>query len=116
VAVIRPAVEVWARTGTTLVGSGALAALGMGAGPSTAAAYPRADPPGRAPAMGLDVPPPAGGAPLHVAGNPIKLSASPDPPAARWPRLGEHTDEILAQDLGLDAAAREALRAAGVIA
>ena len=52
---------------------------------------------------------------VHVGGNPIKLSGSPDPPAARWPRLGEHTDEILARDLGLDAAARDGLRAAGVI-
>ena len=26
--------------------------------------------------------------------------AAPSPPARRWPRLGEHTDEILARDLG----------------
>ena len=45
--------------------------------------------------MVLEVPRPDGGAPLHVAGNPIKLSGSPEPAAQRWPRLGEHTDEIL---------------------
>jgi len=52
---------------------------------------------------------------LHVAGNPIKLSGSPEPAAQRWPRLGEHTDEILASDLALGAADRAALREAGVI-
>jgi formyl-CoA transferase len=115
-AVIRPAVEDWARTRTKLEASRALAEQGIVAGPSNDAADLRADPHVRDHALVLDGPRPEGGAPLHVAGNPIKLSASPDPPAARWPRLGEHTDEILAQDLGLDAAAREALRAAGVIA
>jgi formyl-CoA transferase len=115
-AVIRPAVEDWARTRTKLEASRALAEQGIVAGPSNDAADLRADPHVRDHGMLLEVPRPDGGAPLHVAGNPIKLSASPDPPAARWPRLGEHTDEILAQDLGLDAAAREALRADGVIA
>ena len=47
-----------------------------------------------------------------MAGNPIKLSGSPDPPALRWPRLGEHTDEILARDLGLTEGERSGLRAA----
>jgi crotonobetainyl-CoA:carnitine CoA-transferase CaiB-like acyl-CoA transferase len=40
---------------------------------------------------------------------------APEPAAQRWPRLGEHTDEILASDLALDAADRAALREAGVI-
>jgi formyl-CoA transferase len=65
--------------------------------------------------MVLEVPRPDGGPPIHVAGNPIKLSGSPDPPPSRWPRLGEHTDEILARDLGLAEGERSALRAAGVI-
>jgi crotonobetainyl-CoA:carnitine CoA-transferase CaiB-like acyl-CoA transferase len=58
---------------------------------------------------------PDGGAPLHVAGNPIKLSGSSEPAENRWPLLGEHTDEILIRDLDLAAAERAALREAGVI-
>ncbi len=37
-------------------------------------------------------------------------------PETRVPWLGEHTDEVLAAELGLDADALAALRAEGVIA
>ena len=42
---------------------------------------------------------------------------SETPGAVRWvgPRLGEHTEEVLREGLGLDAAAIEALRARGVV-
>jgi formyl-CoA transferase len=115
-AVVRPAVEAWARAQTKLEASRALAECGIVAGPSNDAADLRADPHVRDHAMVLEVPRPDGGDPIHVAGNPIKLSDSPDPPARRWPRLGEHTDEVLSGDLGLDASALAALRDAGVIA
>jgi formyl-CoA transferase len=36
-------------------------------------------------------------------------------PETRVPWLGEHTDEVLAAELGLDPERLEALRAAGVI-
>jgi formyl-CoA transferase len=65
--------------------------------------------------MVIEVPRPDGGPPLHVAGNPIKLSGSDEPRAQRWPRLGEHTDEILIRDLDLSASERAALREAGAI-
>jgi formyl-CoA transferase len=54
------------------------------------------------------------GTPLAVPAVTPKLSATPG--GTRWlgPRLGEHTDEVLAA-LGLDAAAREQLRADGAI-
>ena len=113
--VIRPAVEAWASQRTKLEASRALAERGIVAGPSNDAADLRADPHVRAHGMVIEVPRPDGGAPLHVAGNPIKLSGSDEPEAQRWPRLGEHTDEILARDLGLGAADRAALRESGVI-
>ncbi|MBI3969285.1 MAG: CoA transferase [Chloroflexi bacterium] len=52
---------------------------------------------------------------LKVAGNPVKLSELPTPPAELPPRLGEHTDEVLRDLLGFDAARVAALRAEGVI-
>jgi formyl-CoA transferase len=53
--------------------------------------------------------------PVLVPGNPVKLSKVAEGPETRVPWLGEHTDEVLAAELGLDPAHLEALRAAGVI-
>jgi formyl-CoA transferase len=47
-------------------------------------------------------------------GNPIKLSDSPSD-VARSPLLGEHTDEIMSEVLGFDAAAIAAAREEGAI-
>jgi crotonobetainyl-CoA:carnitine CoA-transferase CaiB-like acyl-CoA transferase len=113
--VIRPAVEAWARERTKLEASRVLAEQGIVAGPSNDAADLLRDPHVRAHGMVIEVPRPDGGAPLHVAGNPIKLSGSAETLAQRWPRLGEHTDEILTRDLALSASERTALREAGVI-
>ncbi len=113
--VIRPAVEDWARGRTKLEASRALAEQGIVAGPSYDADDLLSDSHVQAHAMVLEVPRPGGGSPIRVAGNPIKLSHSADPPARRWPRLGEHTDEILAHDLELAEAERRSLREAGVI-
>ena len=54
--------------------------------------------------------------PVLVPGNPVKLSAVAEGPEARVPWLGEHTDAVLAEELGLDPARLAALRAAGAIA
>ena len=50
-----------------------------------------------------------------VVGNPIKLSGTPEAPDRRWPTLGQHTHEILQQDLGLGEAELQALEESGVI-
>jgi crotonobetainyl-CoA:carnitine CoA-transferase CaiB-like acyl-CoA transferase len=47
-------------------------------------------------------------------GDPIRMSNAPAPPAARPPRLGEHTREILQRMLGLADEAIDALHAKGV--
>jgi formyl-CoA transferase len=48
-------------------------------------------------------------------GNPVKLSRVSEGPIAPYPRLGEHTDVLLRETLGLDDAALAALRARDVI-
>ncbi len=53
--------------------------------------------------------------PITVAGLPIKLSATPGKVAARAPRLGEHTDAVLAEWLSLPPDAITRLRADGII-
>lgn len=57
--------------------------------------------------------PQAGRAP--TVGSPFKLSGTPVQLTAAAPTLGQHTDEVLAEVLGLDEAQRTTLRNGGVI-
>jgi crotonobetainyl-CoA:carnitine CoA-transferase CaiB-like acyl-CoA transferase len=61
-----------------------------------------------------DLPHPELGRTVRYPGAFGKFGASPIRYRRRPPLVGEHTDEILRDDLGLDAAARAELRAAGV--
>ncbi|WP_133511680.1 CoA transferase [Candidatus Thiosymbion oneisti] len=54
--------------------------------------------------------------PYLVPGSPIDFGAFSREPPRRAPLLGEHTDEILSQDLGLSNSEIGRLRAAGVVA
>ncbi len=56
----------------------------------------------------------AGSVPL--VGSPLKLSATPPVDPVAPPTLGQHTDEVLVECLGLDEATRSSLRADGIIA
>jgi crotonobetainyl-CoA:carnitine CoA-transferase CaiB-like acyl-CoA transferase len=51
---------------------------------------------------------------LDLVASPMKLSATPAQVRRPPPLLGQHTDEVLAE-IGIDAAARQRLREAGVI-
>jgi len=53
--------------------------------------------------------------PVTVAGLPIKLSLTPGKVAARAPRLGEHTEDVLAEWLSLPPDSITRLRADGII-
>jgi crotonobetainyl-CoA:carnitine CoA-transferase CaiB-like acyl-CoA transferase len=61
----------------------------------------------------LDV---SGLGPTRTVNSPLRLSRTPAAPAGPPPRLGEHTDTVLARYLALTPADLAALRAAGAIA
>jgi len=54
--------------------------------------------------------------PIRIVNRPIKFPGSPQPKPTAPPVLGEHTDEILIDLLGLDTATIEALRASNTVA
>jgi formyl-CoA transferase len=114
-AVVRPAVEAWARAKTKLEASQLLAAQGIPAGPSNFAPDLCDDPHVAARDMLIEVPRADGAQPMLVVGNPVKLSAAPEGPLAPMPGLGEHTEEVLRESLALDERELDALRKEGVI-
>jgi crotonobetainyl-CoA:carnitine CoA-transferase CaiB-like acyl-CoA transferase len=56
-----------------------------------------------------------GGKPVDLIGSPFHFTGADVAAATFPPRLGEHTDEVLGQYLGLDAAKLAELRAGGVV-
>lgn len=112
--VIRPDVERWAASMTNREAVATLAAEGLAVGESYTPADIVDDPHVAARHMLVEMDPPAGGDPVLIPGNPVKLSNMADGPETRVPWLGEHTDEILGGELGLDADALADLRARGV--
>ncbi|MEE2760573.1 MAG: CaiB/BaiF CoA-transferase family protein [Pseudomonadota bacterium] len=58
---------------------------------------------------------PAAGKPVDLTGSPAKMSGTPVTYRHTPPMLGQHTDEVLEEILGLDADAREGFRKRGVI-
>jgi crotonobetainyl-CoA:carnitine CoA-transferase CaiB-like acyl-CoA transferase len=75
-------------------------------GPVNTAADIFADPHARAREMLVEVAQPGGNRPVVLAGPPIKLTATPAAIYRRPPRLGEHTEEVLAE-AGITRARRE---------
>ena len=59
--------------------------------------------------------PKAGSGKVPLIGNPLKMSATPPQYRQAPPILGEHTDEVLAEVLGLDEAEILALKQAGTV-
>jgi crotonobetainyl-CoA:carnitine CoA-transferase CaiB-like acyl-CoA transferase len=114
--VIRPAVEAWSSQRTRAEAAAELAAAGIAAGPSQTAPEVIADPHVALHNMVVEMPRSDGvDEPVLVPGNPVKLSKVAEGPETRVPWLGEHTDEVLTAELGLDPDRLDELRAAGVI-
>ena len=113
--VIRPAIEAWAAQKTKLEASRILAEQGVPAGPSYEGEELLGDPHVQAHEMVGEVPGPPGEQTVRVHGNPVKFSEISEAPVERWPSLGQHTDEILKEDLTLTDEDLNALRTDGVI-
>lgn len=115
--VIRAGMAEWSGKMTSVEACQVLATAGIAAAPSFDADQVLADPHAAARHMFVEMERPDGVAdPVVVPGNPVKISGMADGPDARVPWLGEHTDEVLAGELGLDAAAIARLRESGVVA
>lgn len=113
---IRPAVEAWSSTRTKLEAAAELMAAGIAAGPSNRAPDVIADPHVARRHMLVEMERSDGVAdPVLIPGNPVKLSKMTEGPETRIPWLGEHTEEVLAAELGLDTDRIAALRDAGVV-
>jgi len=92
----------------------ALEARGVPCGPINTLAEVFADPQVQARGLKVTMPHPVAGA-LPLVASPMKLSATPVDYRQPPPMLGEHTDEVLAAALGLDAARIAELRAGGIV-
>jgi formyl-CoA transferase len=114
--VVRPAIHGWAATRTRTEAADELGKAGLAAGPCLTPPEVIGDPHLAARRMLVEVPRTDDVAePVLVPGNPVKMSAVADGPETRVPWLGEHTDEVLGAELGLDAGRLAALRASGAI-
>lgn len=114
--VIRPAVDAWSSQRTKLAAAYELTAAGIVAGPSNHAPDVIADPHVAARNMLVELPRSDGVTePILIPGNPVKLSKMAEGPETRVPWVGEHTAEVLATELGIDAEEILGLRGRGII-
>ncbi len=109
-----PLLEPLLRSRTTLAWVDALEAAGVPCGPINRLNEVFADPQVQHRGMRIDLPHPSAGS-VPLVASPIRLSASPLEYAAPPPLLGQHTNEILQQLLGLPDEELGRLRDAGAI-
>lgn len=114
--IIRPAIEAWAAGKTRAEVCHALGAAAVAVGPVHTPGDVIADPHVHARNMIVEMPRADGVAePILTPGNPLKLSKMAEGPERRIPWLGEHTDQVLRDELALTDDELASLRAAGVI-
>lgn len=114
-AVLRPAIEAWAKDKSKIEASEIMAGAGVASGPCLTAPELAADPHVIARSMLVEAPmQPAPPQPVLIAGNPIKMTNVPDLPDGEYPVLGEHTFSLLRQ-MGLSQARLEQLKLQKVI-
>lgn len=115
--IIGPGIESWASTRTRRQAAAELAAAGLAAGPCLTDEEVVHDPHFAMRDMLVEMPRTDGiAAPVLTPGNPVKISGVAEGPESRVPWLGEHTDEVLTRELGLEPERIAALRLSGVVA
>jgi crotonobetainyl-CoA:carnitine CoA-transferase CaiB-like acyl-CoA transferase len=114
--IFRPAIEAWASSMSKVEACQALSAVGIPAGPCFDSPEVIADPHVSSRRMLVAMERTDGVAePVLIPGNPVKLSRVAEGPETRVPWVGEHTDDVLAAELGLGAEELGKLRADGAI-
>jgi formyl-CoA transferase len=115
--VLVPAIEGWAATMTKLEACDVLAGAGIAAGPCLRDDEVARDPHLAARQMLVSIQrPDEPDRPVLVPASPVRMSALSSEPDTPVPWLGQHTDEVLAAELGLAPDELAALRAQQVIA
>ena len=113
---IRPQLEAWAARYTRLEVCDLLGRANIPSGPVHTATEVIADPHVAARHMLVEMERTDDGPdPVLIPGNPVKLSNVAEGPETRVPWVGEHTDDVLRAELGLDEDALADLRSDGVI-
>jgi crotonobetainyl-CoA:carnitine CoA-transferase CaiB-like acyl-CoA transferase len=113
--VLVPLLEAVVRARPVRFWTDGLEAAGVPCGPINSIAQAFADPQVQSRGMRIDLPHPSARQ-VPLVASPIKMSATPPVFERAPPLLGQHTDEILRGELGLDAARIAALRQSGVVA
>ena len=114
--VLRAALREWAGARTTVEVAESLAAAGIAAAPVFEAGDLVDDPHVRARHMLTEIPRSDGVAqPVLTPGNPVKIDGVDDSVVTPPPTLGQHTDAVLRDELGLSDDRLAALRASGAI-
>ena len=103
------------KTRTTAEWVGKLEALKIGCGPINTLGDVFADPQCRARGVIVHMPHAAAANGVDVIANPVRLSETPADYRLPPPLLGQHTDEVLSERLGLDHTKLAALRENGII-
>ncbi len=113
---VRPAVEKWAGDLTRVAACAQLGRLGIPSGPCFTPTEVIADEHVAKRNMLVEMPRVDGvEQPVLIPGNPVKLSGMAEGPETRVPWVGEHTDQVLREELGIDDARLADLRASGTI-
>lgn len=114
---IRPAIEGWATGRTKLEACAALNAAGLVAGPCATDSEVVHDPHLALRHMLVEHPRTDGvDQPVLIPGLPVKFADVAEGPERRVPWVGEHTEQVLSDELDLGRAQLDELRADGVIA